>query len=266
MHAKNLARLWQVKPSNILLNNDPDNTLFLNGVPPLKAWLADVGAAKADAQAAPGPHGGGGQRTHLSTTSIKGTPGFVDSLVVNGLQHSEATDGFALGVTLLMALTGKPAVGLTHTCSPLLRAPDDVEAWAMLLDGEWPRHVAAACAAVAWGLTMPQFKEDRLPIPEARRRIEAALASIESADGAAATPPPAAPAAAPPAADTELRSCIVCDDAPRECRFHCGHACCCARCADLIANTGGRCPICRGASHPLLASGEQVGGAPTFEL
>ena len=41
----------------------------------------------------------------MSTSRVSGTPGFIDPLVSNGLEHSEQTDGFALGVTLLMMLT-----------------------------------------------------------------------------------------------------------------------------------------------------------------
>lgn len=35
-----------------------------------------------------------------------GTPGFVDPLIVNGGQHSTYTDGYAVGVTALMASAG----------------------------------------------------------------------------------------------------------------------------------------------------------------
>ena len=64
----------------------------------------------------------------------------------------------------------------------------------------------------------------------------------------------------------ELRSCVICDDALREVRFQCGHACCCDDCAALVASSGGECPICRGATHPVLARGAHLQGAPTFEL
>ena len=71
------------KPSNILLMRAADDGSY-------RAFLSDVGFAKADAQPS---HG----HSHLSTATVRGTPGFVDAMVVNGLQHSEATDGFALG-------------------------------------------------------------------------------------------------------------------------------------------------------------------------
>ena len=59
-----------VKPSNILL--DQHGTAF----------LADCGLAKSQALVGAGA-------THLSTTHMSGTPGFVDQLIINGLQHSE---------------------------------------------------------------------------------------------------------------------------------------------------------------------------------
>ena len=98
-----------IKPSNVLLDGAG------------AARLADTGLAKAatEAQAA---------QTHLSTAlvrgthlqrsgcwcqparqpsiggwSLVGTPGFVDPLIVNGGQHSQYTDGYAVGVTALMA-------------------------------------------------------------------------------------------------------------------------------------------------------------------
>ena len=62
-----------VKPSNILLDEH------------CHARLADIGMAK-EAE---------GERTHYSTTVMRGTAGFVDPLIANGLQHSTLTDGFA---------------------------------------------------------------------------------------------------------------------------------------------------------------------------
>ena len=251
-----------VKPSNVVLSlvqPSFDDDGAQRGSPPLTAWLCDVGMAKTIDP--PSLQLQTNQNTHLSTGTVRGTPGFVDSLVVNGLQHSEATDGFALGVTLLMSLTGLPAVGLTAKCQRMLRNPTggDTQAWRHLLDGDWPLTVASEMADIAKGLTMPAFKDDRTPIPEALRRIEAALAAN----------PPQAAAVADPVEDgaaDELRACVICDDAPREVRFRCGHACCCVFCAELVQNTGDRCPICRSTAHPLIETGAQLRDAATFEL
>uniref|UniRef100_A0A7S2C0G6 Protein kinase domain-containing protein n=1 Tax=Haptolina brevifila TaxID=156173 RepID=A0A7S2C0G6_9EUKA len=314
-----------VKPSNILLSllSEPTSVppsetgaaatleaLWPSSRPvpapaPLRAWLSDVGVAKVDdprtghTTDAPQPAflPSPAQATHLSTSTVRGTPGFVDNLVVNGLQHSEATDGFALGVTLLMSLTGLPAVGLLARCNLMLRHTQQPELWSSLLDGHWPTAVAAEMAAIVWDLTMPVFKEDRLPIPEAMRRLEALLATPAAPTTPAAAATPAAPGSPGEEADTptpvggariaqepqgaagvpessvaapaldELRSCIICDNAPRSTRFRCGHACCCTECAALIERSGsGACPICRRQSHPLAASGPHIESAPTFEL
>ena len=72
-------------------------------------------------------------------------------------------------------------------------------------------------AAVAWGLTMPMFREDRMELPEALRRVEAALRHVvveeEEAEG---VEDHTAAAAAAAVSDELLRGCVICDDAPRE--------------------------------------------------
>ena len=130
-------------------------------------------------------------------------------------------------------------------------------------------------AAVAWGLTMPMFREDRMELPEALRRVEAALrhqtSTAASSSAAAATEAALGGASAPggaaapvPVSDELLRGCVICDDAPREVRFRCGHACCCEACAALVEAAGRECPICRATTHPLRSRVAE--GAPTFEL
>jgi len=206
----------------------------------------------------------------MSTTIVRGTPGFVDSLVVNGLQHSEATDGFALGVTMLMSLTGRPAVGLFVRCHELLRSPAEPQAWRRLLDGEWPDHVATEVGRLAHALCMPYFREDRLPLPEALRSLNSLLEARHALGASEVSSAAAASDAASLAASTiganELRCCVICDDAPREVRFRCGHACCCTECAGLVERSGRQCPICRGATHPLIAAGTHLHDAATFEM
>ena len=55
-----------------------------------------------------------------------------------------------------------------------MRRPQNVSGGADL-DGQWPAGLQRD-GAVAEGLTMPHFRDDRLPLPEALARIEAALA------------------------------------------------------------------------------------------
>ena len=124
-----------VKPSNILLDERGP------------ARLADVGLAKvADVAAA--------RATHMTTRNVQGTPGYLDPLLTNGLQHSELTDGFGAGITLLMALVGLPATGLYNQCRHMLRHPTRPEKWQApgvpdASAGEWPPAVAATTAGFA---------------------------------------------------------------------------------------------------------------------
>ncbi|EOD12896.1 hypothetical protein EMIHUDRAFT_66979, partial [Emiliania huxleyi CCMP1516] len=67
-------------------------------------YLADVGLARAAEATA------GGQVSHLSTQRIFGKPGYMDPIILNDGQASQLTDGFALGITLLVALTGRGAL------------------------------------------------------------------------------------------------------------------------------------------------------------
>ena len=71
-------------------------------------FLADVGLARAAEATA----GGSQQVSHLSTQRIFGKPGYMDPIITQDNQASQLTDGYALGITLLVALTGRGAVGL----------------------------------------------------------------------------------------------------------------------------------------------------------
>ena len=86
-------------------------------------------------------------------------PGFLDPLIVNGLQHSPLTDGYALGITILMALVAQPAVGLKRACKLLLKYPEQPGRWQApavpdTAAGEWPEHVVATLATMVGGLTV----------------------------------------------------------------------------------------------------------------
>ena len=78
-----------IDPSNILLDEQ------------LRACLTDFGLAKmSDAEGS------------LSASKVSGTPGFLDPLTMNSRKHSVLSDGFALGITLLMT----QAIFLTTNC------------------------------------------------------------------------------------------------------------------------------------------------------
>ena len=120
-----------VKPSNILLDYGDH------------AYLADIGMAKeANEQQR--------EQTHLSTAVVRGTPGFVDPLISNGLQHSPLTDGFAFAITTLIALVALPPVNIEYKCRLMLRHPTVPERWQSPgvpdVDASWPSHVVSLLA------------------------------------------------------------------------------------------------------------------------
>ena len=82
---------------------------------------------------------------------------------------------------------------------------------------------------------------------------------------AAAGAEPAAPSAAETA---EPRYCIICEAAPREVRFACGHAIVCAGCLPTVVELHRQCPTCGVAfgAQPVLERGAHVGAAPMFVL
>ena len=81
-----------IKPQNILLDEHAH------------ARLADVGLAKQ----AISPEAAYAGRTHVSSMVQVGTPGYIDPLISNLGQYSEETDGYAMGMTLTVALVNKP--------------------------------------------------------------------------------------------------------------------------------------------------------------
>ena len=199
-----------VKPPNILLDAAGN------------ALLADVGLAKV------AERGRQTLQTHCTINAPRGTPGYMDPLIVNELVHSEVTDGFALGITMLVVLTGKPAVGLATQCRHMLRDPDSPDKWQApgvpdSTAGEWPAEVMSKLVALVVGMSSSMFNDERMPLPEALSELEAI------ADAASDLPPPlesagasavSSPASASP---EEPRSCVICLENDREVRFACGH-------------------------------------------
>jgi hypothetical protein len=63
-----------------------------------------------------------------------------------------------------------------------------------------------------------------------------------------------------------VRMCILCEDAPREVRFPCGHACCCYGCVMLVQEHDNLCPQCREplGDDPVAEAGAHVKMAATF--
>ena len=115
--------------------------------------------------------------------SLRGTPEFVDPLYVHLLhgQASELTDGYALGLTILVTLTGQPISGhgneLMQRCRGMLMHPDERERWEAPgrpdpRAGNWPARVACGLARLVAGLAWENVAEQRLPLPEALKALE----------------------------------------------------------------------------------------------
>ena len=75
-------------------------------------------------------------------------------------------------------------------------------------------------------------------------------------------------AAASAEVEGEARLCIICEAAPREVRFACGHAVVCGACLPSVVQQHGKCPTCGAAfgAQPVLEQGQQVAAGPTFVL
>ena len=95
-----------------------------------------------------------------------------------------------------------------------------------------------------------------MPLPDVLARLEAmvvaATASSSEAEAEAA----------------EARVCIICEEAPREVRFACGHALVCNGCLPVVVAQHNKCPTCARpfGAQPVVERGRHVRGAPTFVL
>ena len=91
------------KPENILLDEE------------LNAYLADTGFAKMDTGAA----AGGPQKS--ATQNLYLTRGYLDPSVIEGGDYTAATDGWALGITMLVALTSRSPLSIINKCEEVTR-------------------------------------------------------------------------------------------------------------------------------------------------
>jgi serine/threonine protein kinase len=170
-----------MKPSNVLLDLDK------------RGRLADMGLARAQRPGA----------THLTTsTTIAGTIGYLDEFYQNGGRFDEKADGYAVGVTLLVLLTGRPAVvegeHIIGRCEV-----DDVT---LVADerAQWPSAVAQEVLKVSMDL-VKRNRSMRITLSTALQRLE----QLVDANPA-------------PALEPEVvveRECMMCLSAPRHVRF-----------------------------------------------
>eukprot|EP00964_Phaeocystis_antarctica_P131354 scaffold95252_cov69-Phaeocystis_antarctica.AAC.1 len=124
---------------------------------------------------------------------------------------TELTDGFAFGVTVLMALTGLPAAGIKQRCRHMLKWPTQPQRWQPpgvpdAAAGSWDGGASSGLLEVIQGLD-ERWAEDRMPLPDVLARLEAmvvAAAAVSSLEAEVA------------ATAEEARVCIICEEAPRE--------------------------------------------------
>ena len=148
----------------------------------------------------------------------------------------------------------------------MLKDPTSPERWqkpgvADEAAGDWEGGAACEIAEIVARLN-ELFAEDRMPLSEVLERLEAAAAAAgvdgSEAAGSSSTADEAA----------EARCCIICEAAPREVRFACGHAVVCGACLPSVVQQHGKCPTCGAAfgAQPVLEQGQQVAAGPTFVL
>eukprot|EP00326_Haptolina_ericina_P037276 CAMPEP_0181237446 /NCGR_PEP_ID=MMETSP1096-20121128/38764_1 /TAXON_ID=156174 ORGANISM="Chrysochromulina ericina, Strain CCMP281" /NCGR_SAMPLE_ID=MMETSP1096 /ASSEMBLY_ACC=CAM_ASM_000453 /LENGTH=715 /DNA_ID=CAMNT_0023332795 /DNA_START=24 /DNA_END=2171 /DNA_ORIENTATION=+ len=224
-----------VKPANILLDDRGNGR------------LADFGLART----APGS-----QRSHQHTGTLAGTTGYLDPLFMEGGKYSEITDGYAMGISLLVCLTGRPAIGLVESCADALENPGGAPSVADAA-AAWPADVACDILSMVVGLSWVR-------VSSRRTSLAAALDQLEVLSDRVGVRPGLAEEGLPLVA----RRCVICMAEPRAVRFTCGHACCCATCAEqLLLRSGNerRCPTCRVPIRGTTDAGEHVAFENTFD-
>jgi len=218
-----------VKPSNILLD------LRLN------ARLGDIGLAK---QAPEMLHG----RTHISSLTQMGTPGFIDPLISNMGHYSVETDAYAMGVTLAMCILGKPVQQTLMDADEMFEQPA-LAPRVVSSVAEWPDQTAIEVATIVKGLVVPRLRAHRLPLTQALRQLE------DLADAAELRPGVSAP--------SEVRECVICMAELRAARFRCGHCVACLLCAELLVQLEAGCPACR-VPAVIVERGAHLAAGATF--
>ena len=174
--------------------------------------------------------------------------------VTTGMYTTQA-DAYAMGITMLVCLTGKEAVHAMRTCHEMLETPSRAFEYADAR-AEWPNHATSTrLAQVIQGIVCGERPTQRTPFDQTVAEIEeiAELADelrlTEERRSAASVAAAAAAAAA--VGPRVAKECRICMAAPRGVRFACGHLVCCEACVDDLLATEyqrvpqNRCPTCR---------------------
>ena len=184
------------KPANILLDAS------------LHAFLGDTGFAKASQRS-----GEASQLRRSTTARVMGSPGYAHKDVLKG-QYSEFTEGYAVGVTLLVVLTRREPDDIEeeiendHDDRPF----EEIPAAELAEQGAgWPAEVASEIKRLYNGLSLSSLrKKNQLKLPDVQRALRALLhasssGEAHSPDDGQPTPRPAASSVEPSALSLQVR-------------------------------------------------------------
>jgi len=219
-----------IKPSNILLDSDSH------------ARLGDMGLARQQRPAA---------NNVTTMTSIAGTNGFMDDHFQFTGRFDESADGYAMGIAILVTLTGWPAVDAVRGKLDGRCEVEGEEEIVRIADqtAQWPREVAVEVHTVGMAL-ITRNRDNRITVRQAKERLQSLTDEH--------LPP------APPAHQIVERECILCMSAPRHVRFECGHSALCQGCLDPFMQSTPR-PVCPHCRSPVTRGGVLASDAVASE-
>lgn len=151
-------------------------------------------------------------------------------------------------MTILVCLTGRPALEAMETAEAMLEEPSLSPA-STDHQAEWPENVSVALTKLVVGLSWRRTARSRLPLSDALRQLEEVADECATRPGIAATP-------------EGPKECVVCMAEGRSTRYSCGHCVCCEACTALLE----RCPSCRVAPIRVVARGAALAFEETFVI
>jgi len=171
MGSKRVVLHRDIKPSNILLDEH------------LTAKLSDFGLG-AEILSTAGDKAGGSQ---ITTQHVVGTFGYIDPLYSDTGRYSVITDGYAMGITILVILTGKAVKHAKLAADDALNTPSLAPSVADPKAGAWEPSVPTALVEEVKGLCWAIAKR-RTPLPQAFERLERLASRHTPQDGCLLAP------------------------------------------------------------------------------
>ena len=224
-----------------------------------------------------------GDATHISSANICGTHGFVDPAYQQTGRIDASSDGYALGVCMLMCVTGWAALDasqhepvLVNRCHEVLsllapppsggegEGPDSMIREIADVEAGWPVQVLKELLRVAAALLHP-LRARRISMGTCVASLEALQSAQVLSRGAMQTGE-AAEAGKQQQKQLPLgggcgvganKECVMCLERVRQVRFDgCGHAVVCGQChQQLLSSHAPQCPMCGG---PADAAGQMM--------